>query len=71
MYGTSLVEPVEVAPFYSALVVLRIAVTLLTSPLLAMAFKYGLNAGGAASGLIFDIAGGLFFIAAVGSFLLG
>ncbi|EEA19150.1 hypothetical protein TMatcc_010305 [Talaromyces marneffei ATCC 18224] len=71
VYGTSLVEPVEVAPFYSALVVLRIAVTLLTSPLLAMAFKYGLNAGGAASGLIFDIAGGLFFIAAVGSFLLG
>jgi hypothetical protein len=35
-----------------------------------MAFKYGLNAGGAASGLIFDIAGGLFFIAAVGSSLL-
>ncbi|EED21045.1 conserved hypothetical protein [Talaromyces stipitatus ATCC 10500] len=39
-------------------------------PLLAMAFKYGLNTGGAASGLIFDIAGGLFFIAAVGSSLL-
>lgn len=60
----------EVAPFFSALAVLRIAATLLTSPLLAMVFKYGLKAGGAASGLIFDIAGVLFFIAAVGSFLL-
>jgi hypothetical protein len=65
-----LVQPVEVAPFFSALAVLRIAATLLVSPLLAMAFKYGLKAGGAASGLIFDIAGGLFLIAAVGSFLL-
>ncbi|GAM36239.1 hypothetical protein TCE0_018r05175 [Talaromyces pinophilus] len=69
-YGTSLVQPVEVAPFFSALAVLRITATLLMSPVLAMAFKYGLKAGGAASGLIFDIAGGLFLIAAVGSSLL-
>lgn len=65
-----MVQPVEVAPFFSALAVLRIAATLLMSPLLAMAFKYGLKAGGAASGLIFDVAGGLFLIAAVGSSFL-
>ncbi|KAE8380390.1 major facilitator superfamily domain-containing protein [Aspergillus bertholletiae] len=69
-YGTSLLQPVGVAPFYSALAVIRLAATLLTSPLLALAFKFGLKAGGAASGLVFDVAGGLFLVAAIGSSLL-
>ncbi|KAB8238573.1 major facilitator superfamily domain-containing protein [Aspergillus alliaceus] len=70
-YGTSLVGPVNVAPFYSFLAMGRIAGTLVASPLLAGAFNLGLRVGGVALGLPFYVAAGLFGVGAWGAWRLG
>ncbi|KAH8689998.1 major facilitator superfamily domain-containing protein [Talaromyces proteolyticus] len=66
-YGTFLVKPADVAPFYSSLAMVRIVGTLVASPLLAMAFNIGLERRGDWFGILYYTAGILFCFAAFGA----